>query len=129
MSASPFVSRTGTTLLSLLSLISAQSVPGGQLLAGGGAPGSAPYELVDLYDGSDNFFDKFNYYSVSPDGASGQARLLTRRRDTIRHMDTCSKKSTTKRAHRALLTRSDMSMKPSPSRMATSRLPRREPLS
>lgn len=65
MSLSRFVSRTTLALLSLLSFVSAQTVPGARLLTGGGAPGSAAYQLVDLYDGGADFFDKFNYYSVS----------------------------------------------------------------
>ena len=69
MAALPLFSTAGVaTLLSLLSYLnfgSAQTVPGAQLLTGGGAPGSAAYELVDLYDGSSDFFEKFNYYSVS----------------------------------------------------------------
>lgn len=67
MSPSPLASKTGVAVLSFLSFVTAQTIPGAQLLAGGGAPGSAAYELVDLYDGSSDFFEKFNYYSVSGD--------------------------------------------------------------
>lgn len=52
------------SLLGLLGTVSAQSVPGASLLVGGGAPGSASYQLVDAYEPS-VFFDKFNFYSVS----------------------------------------------------------------
>lgn len=91
MSASPFVSRAGIAVFSLFALVSEQTSPGAKLLTGGGAPGSAAYELVDLYDGSSDFFDKFNYYSVSLNHTGRLEGLLRRRSRTIRHMDTSSK--------------------------------------
>lgn len=48
-------------LLSSYSYVAGQSVPGAQLLEGGGAPGAAPYEIVDDYSSS-VFLSKFNYY-------------------------------------------------------------------
>lgn len=48
-------------LLSYLSFTIAQTIPGAKLLQGNGAPGAAPYELVDEYS-ADVFFSKFNYY-------------------------------------------------------------------
>ena len=66
MAPSPFFSGTGIAVVSsLLSLVSAQTIPGAKLLVGGGAPSAAKYELADYYDGSSDFFEKFNYYSVS----------------------------------------------------------------
>lgn len=64
MQYSPFVSRTGLVLiLSFISSIHAQLTPEGTFFKGGGAPGAAPYQLVDDYDPS-IFFSKFNFYSV-----------------------------------------------------------------
>lgn len=64
MRSSPLASRTATTLslLSVFSYASAQSIPGATCFSGGGAPGSAAYELVDDYQPA-VFFDKFNFYS------------------------------------------------------------------
>lgn len=65
MLSSPLVSRKGIAVsFSLLSCVSAQSVPGASFFFGGGAPGAAQYQLVDDYEPS-TFFDKFNFYSVS----------------------------------------------------------------
>ena len=66
MWSSPLFSRTGIAIsLSLLSLVSAQSIPGASFFSGNGAPGAGTYQLVDGYEGSGRFFDKFNYYSAS----------------------------------------------------------------
>lgn len=67
MWSSPFFSRTGIiSFLSLFSLVSAQgndtSVGGGVFRNGNGAPGVAPYVLVDEYSPA-IFFDQFNFYS------------------------------------------------------------------
>jgi hypothetical protein len=63
MRSSPFFSRTSVvSFLSLLPFISAQSVGGGAFYNGSGAPGAAPYELVDEYL-PDTFFDNFNFYT------------------------------------------------------------------
>lgn len=64
MRSSPLAPRTAAavSLFSLVFYVSAQSVPGARYLRGGGAPGAAPYELVDDYS-PNVFFDKFNFYS------------------------------------------------------------------
>ena len=64
MWSSPLVSRSHIALvLSLLSSTSAQSIPGASYFVGNGAVGAGQYHLIDNYDGSSTFFNKFNYYS------------------------------------------------------------------
>lgn len=64
MRSSPFVSRTSIAngALTLLSLASAQSIPGAAFFSGNGAPGAGAYQLIDDYEPS-IFFNKFNFYS------------------------------------------------------------------
>lgn len=63
MRSSPLASRAAISLFSLYySHVLAQSIPGATYLIGGGAPGGAPYQLVDDYEPG-NFLDKFNFYS------------------------------------------------------------------
>lgn len=54
---------SGVGILSLLSVVSAQSIPGASFLTGNGAPGAGAYQLVDDYEPS-IFFEKFNFYNV-----------------------------------------------------------------
>lgn len=73
MWSSPLVSTTTSAFsLTLLSSVSAQSIPGASYFFGNGAPGAGQYQLVDDYEGSSTFFDKFNYYSVSRAGGLGK---------------------------------------------------------
>ncbi|KAI6840683.1 glycoside hydrolase family 16 protein [Hortaea werneckii] len=66
-----------TAVLSLLSSIAhAQSVAEGTFYKGGGAPGAAPYQLVDDYQPS-IFFSKFNFYS-SYDPTYGHVKYVTK---------------------------------------------------
>lgn len=57
------VRKYAIAVLPLLSTTHAQSVAEGTFYKGGGAPGAAPYQLVDDYQPS-IFFSKFNFYSV-----------------------------------------------------------------
>lgn len=57
------VQKNVIAVLSLLCTTHAQSVAEGTFYKGGGAPGAAPYQLVDDYHPS-IFFSKFNFYSV-----------------------------------------------------------------
>lgn len=62
----PIFSRTRIAfILYFFSLAYGQSIPGASFLLGNGAPGAGQYHLVDDYEGSSGFFNKFNYYSVS----------------------------------------------------------------
>ncbi|KAI6905549.1 glycoside hydrolase family 16 protein, partial [Hortaea werneckii] len=63
-------------VLSLLSMTHAQSVAEGTFYKGGGAPGAAPYQLVDDYQPS-IFFSKFNFYS-SYDPTYGHVKYVTK---------------------------------------------------
>ncbi|KAI7199745.1 glycoside hydrolase family 16 protein [Hortaea werneckii] len=63
-------------ILSLLSITRAQSVAEGMFYKGGGAPGAAPYQLVDDYQPS-IFFSKFNFYS-SYDPTYGHVKYVTK---------------------------------------------------
>lgn len=65
------VRKSAIAVLSLLGTIYAQSVAEGTFYKGGGAPGAAPYQLVDDYQPS-IFFSKFNFYSVSQSYTSNQ---------------------------------------------------------
>ncbi|KAK4629288.1 putative endo-1,3(4)-beta-glucanase [Fulvia fulva] len=60
MWSSPLVSRTAA-LASIISHVSSQNVPGASLLQGGGAPGAAPYVLVDAYQPA-GMLDKFSFF-------------------------------------------------------------------
>lgn len=57
------IRNSAITVLFTLSTVHAQSVAEGTFYKGGGAPGAAPYQLVDDYQPS-IFFSKFNFYSV-----------------------------------------------------------------
>ncbi|RMY56429.1 hypothetical protein D0865_03662 [Hortaea werneckii] len=57
------VQKNVIAVLSLLCTTHAQSVADGTFYKGGGAPGAAPYKLVDDYQPS-IFFSKFNFYSL-----------------------------------------------------------------
>lgn len=73
----PLFSRTSTAFsLYFLPLASAQSIPGASFLLGNGAPGAGQYNLVDDYEGSSDFFSKFNYYSVSRTGRQRDENVL-----------------------------------------------------
>ncbi|KAI7232397.1 glycoside hydrolase family 16 protein [Hortaea werneckii] len=63
-------------ILSLLSITRAQSVAEGMFYKGGGAPGAAPYRLVDDYQPS-IFFSKFDFYS-SYDPTYGHVKYVTK---------------------------------------------------
>ncbi|KAI7278040.1 glycoside hydrolase family 16 protein [Hortaea werneckii] len=63
-------------VLSFLSTAHAQSVAEGTFYNGGGAPGAAPYQLVDDYQPS-IFFSKFNFYS-SYDPTYGHVKYVTK---------------------------------------------------
>jgi beta-glucanase (GH16 family) len=77
MRSSSFFSRSSfVKLLSLLPLISAQSVPNGVLREGNGAPGVAPYQLVDNYK-PDGFFDQFNFFTAG-DLTNGHVQYVDR---------------------------------------------------
>ena len=77
MRPSPFFSRTSiASLLSLLPLITAQSIGGGVFRNGNGAPGAAPYRLVDEYTPA-TFFDNFNFYTGG-DPTNGHVQYVDR---------------------------------------------------
>jgi hypothetical protein len=77
MRSSPFFSRPSfAKLLSLVPLISAQSTPNGVYRNGNGAPGVAPYQLVDDYS-PEGFFDKFNFFTAG-DPTSGHVQYVDR---------------------------------------------------
>ena len=77
MRPSPFFSRTSiASLLSLLPLATAQSVGGGVFRNGNGAPGAAPYRLVDDYSPA-TFFDQFNFFTGG-DPTSGHVQYVDR---------------------------------------------------
>ncbi|KAI7349198.1 glycoside hydrolase family 16 protein [Hortaea werneckii] len=63
-------------ILFTLSTVHAQSVAEGTFYKGGGAPGAAPYQLVDDYQPS-IFFSKFNFYS-SYDPTYGHVKYVTK---------------------------------------------------
>lgn len=62
-SNSPIAGVSIAVLLSLISPVVSQSIPGASLFVGGGVPGGT-YALVDDYEPS-VFFSKFNFYNVS----------------------------------------------------------------
>lgn len=62
MRFSPFVSRTAVGAI-LLPHVTAQWAEGGAFFGGSGIPGAASYQLVDDYDPSVNFFEKFFFYN------------------------------------------------------------------
>ncbi|KAI6835041.1 glycoside hydrolase family 16 protein [Hortaea werneckii] len=70
------VRKYAIVVLSLLSTTQAQSVAEGTFYKGGGAPGAAPYQLVDDYQPS-IFFSKFNFYS-SYDPTYGHVKYVTK---------------------------------------------------
>ncbi|RMY91160.1 hypothetical protein D0862_09787 [Hortaea werneckii] len=70
------VLKSAVAVLSLLSAVHAQSVSEGTFYKGGGAPGAAPYQLVDDYQPS-IFFSKFNFYS-SYDPTYGHVKYVTK---------------------------------------------------
>ncbi|KAI6792338.1 glycoside hydrolase family 16 protein [Hortaea werneckii] len=70
------VQKYAIAVLSLLSTTHAQSVAEGTFYKGGGAPGAAPYQLVDDYQPS-IFFSKFNFYS-SYDPTYGHVKYVTK---------------------------------------------------
>lgn len=79
MWSSPFFSRTGIiSFLPLLTLVSAQnvSVGGGTVNVGNGAPGVAPYQLVDEYL-PETFFDQFNFFTAG-DPTYGHVQYVDR---------------------------------------------------
>ncbi|GAB7334265.1 hypothetical protein MBLNU13_g06303t1 [Cladosporium sp. NU13] len=77
MRPSPFFSRTSiASFLSLLPLVTAQSVGGGVFRNGNGAPGAAPYQLVDDYSPA-TFFDNFNFFTGG-DPTSGHVQYVDR---------------------------------------------------
>jgi hypothetical protein len=77
MRPSPFFSRTSiASFLSLLPLVTAQSVGGGVFRNGNGAPGAAPYRLVDDYSPA-TFFDNFNFFTGG-DPTSGHVQYVDR---------------------------------------------------
>lgn len=78
MRPSPFFSRTSiASFLSLLPLITAQSIGGGAFRNGNGAPGAAPYRLVDEYSPA-TFFDNFNFYTGG-DPTNGHVQYVDRK--------------------------------------------------
>jgi hypothetical protein len=77
MRSSPFFSRTSIiSVLSLLPIATAQSVGGGAFRNGNGAPGAAPYQLVDDYSPA-TFFDQFNFYTGA-DPTNGHVQYVDR---------------------------------------------------
>lgn len=62
-SHSPLAGISIAALLSFISPVFSQSIPGASLFVGGGVSGGE-YLLVDDYEPS-VFFSKFNYYNVS----------------------------------------------------------------
>ena len=77
MRSSPFFSRTSiVSFLSLLPLTIAQSPGGGIFRSGNGAPGAAPYQLVDEYSLA-NFFDQFNFFTGA-DPTNGHVQYVDR---------------------------------------------------
>lgn len=78
MRSSPLFSRTSiAACLSFLPLlVSAQSIQGGVYRNGNGAPGVAPYELVDDYSPA-GFFDKFNFFTGG-DPTNGHVQYVDR---------------------------------------------------
>lgn len=69
--------------LSLLSFVTAQSIPGAAYFQGNGVVGASSYQLIDDYEGSSSgFFNKFNYYSVS----RMSKQRCTGRADVTSHM-------------------------------------------
>ncbi|KAI6826505.1 glycoside hydrolase family 16 protein [Hortaea werneckii] len=70
------VQKNVIAVLSLLCTTHAQSVAEGTFYKGGGAPGAAPYQLVDDYHPS-IFFSKFNFYS-SYDPTYGHVKYVTK---------------------------------------------------
>jgi hypothetical protein len=77
MRPSPFFSRTSiASFLSLVPLITAQSIGGGVFRNGNGAPGAAPYQLVDEYTPA-SFFDQFNFFTGG-DPTNGHVQYVDR---------------------------------------------------
>jgi hypothetical protein len=77
MRPSPFFSKTSiASFLSLLPLITAQSIGGGFFRNGSGAPGAAPYQLVDEYLPA-AFFDNFDFFTGG-DPTSGHVQYVDR---------------------------------------------------
>jgi hypothetical protein len=77
MRSSPFFSRTSiVSVLSLLPLTIPQSPGGGVFRNGNGAPGAAPYQLVDEYSPA-NFFDQFNFFTGA-DPTNGHVQYVDR---------------------------------------------------
>lgn len=77
MRPSPFFSRTSiASFLSLLPLVTTQSVGGGIFRNGNGAPGAAPYQLVDDYSPA-TFFDNFNFFTGG-DPTNGHVQYVDR---------------------------------------------------
>ena len=62
--------------LCLLPVVRGQSVNGASFYHGNGAPGAGIYSLIDYYNGASDFFDMFNYYSVSMGCIIGGKRML-----------------------------------------------------
>jgi hypothetical protein len=76
MRSSPFFSRTSVaSVLSLLPFAIAQSA-GGIFHNGNGAPGAAPYQLVDEYAPA-GFFDNFNFFTDA-DPTNGHVQYVNR---------------------------------------------------
>lgn len=78
MRSSPLFSRTSiASCLSFLPLlIFAQTSPSGELRIGDGAPGVAPYVLVDDYSPA-SFFNKFNFFTER-DPTGGHVQYVNR---------------------------------------------------
>jgi hypothetical protein len=77
MQPSPLTSKMSiVNILPLLSLAAAQLMPGGSVFSGSGAPGAAPYHLVDDYESS-IFFDKF-FFDNAGDQTNGHVQCEDR---------------------------------------------------
>ncbi|KAI7265585.1 hypothetical protein KC343_g3804, partial [Hortaea werneckii] len=70
------IRNSAIAILFTLSTVHGQSVAEGTFYKGGGAPGAAPYQLVDDYQPS-IFFSKFNFYS-SYDPTYGHVKYVTK---------------------------------------------------
>ncbi|KAF2771945.1 hypothetical protein EJ03DRAFT_357157 [Teratosphaeria nubilosa] len=84
MRTSPLSSRTSIVgAFALISTVQAQSIPGATFYNGSGSVGAASYQLVDSYDPTNGFFDKFNFYSVTFCLPTPSANLLSYVNETV----------------------------------------------